>query len=90
MSEQQKKRRRKRHPQREELQQESISVEQFMDEVFPGLREQADLLPPTWGYVNGRPFTGPLPDGKPVVIPESCKLPPEMRGRRAHNESEQV
>ncbi len=27
-------------------------------------------IPPTWGLVDGKPFTQPLPDGKPVEMPE--------------------
>lgn len=36
-------------------------------------------LPSTWGLVNGKPFTAPLPDGKPVEIPDSWKLPVSVR-----------
>ena len=49
--------------------------------VIPGDREMVraflqrqELLPPTWGHVNGKPFTLSLPDGKPVEIPESWRL----------------
>lgn len=31
-------------------------------------------LPKTWGQVNGQPYTRSLPDGQPVVVPESMKL----------------
>lgn len=37
-------------------------------------------FPTGWNTVNGQPFIVPLPDGKPIEIPESWKLPPEMRG----------
>jgi hypothetical protein len=31
-------------------------------------------LPTSWGYVNGTPFTAPLPDGKSVNMPASMTL----------------
>lgn len=40
----------------------------------------ADDLPATWGLVNGKSFNAPLPDGKPIVIPDRWKLPIELRG----------
>lgn len=40
-------------------------------------------FPATWNTVNGRSFDAPLPDGKPGEIPESWKLPPELRGKPA-------
>ena len=42
--------------------------------------EIGPIFPETWNHVNGKPFDAPLPDGKPVEIPEEWKLPPEMRG----------
>ena len=41
--------------------------------------EIAPAFPATWNHVNGKPFDAPLPDGKPVDVPEEWKLPPEMR-----------
>ncbi len=35
---------------------------------------EASKLPPNWGLVNGKPFTLPLPDGKPVEMAESMRL----------------
>lgn len=50
------------------------------------VKEQPDsespMFPPNWNTVNGQPFAMPLPDGKPIEIPESWKLPPEMRGKQ--------
>lgn len=52
-------------------------------EIFPGWKisqTNEDIpLPATWNHVNGKPFDMPLPDGKPVEVPEEWKLPPEMR-----------
>lgn len=48
--------------------------------------EIAPTFPETWNHVNGKPFDGPLPDGKPVDIPEEWKLPPEMRGQSRERE----
>lgn len=57
--------------------------------TLPAIRQakqemQASVLvsspqPETWGLVNGQPFTAPLPDGKPVEIPEEWKLLPAMQ-----------
>jgi hypothetical protein len=40
-------------------------------------------FPPGWGLVNKQPFTQELPDGNFVKLPESMKLPPELRGKPA-------
>jgi hypothetical protein len=40
-------------------------------------------FPPTWGLVNGKLVNRSLPDGQPVNMPESMKLPPELRAKNA-------
>lgn len=42
-------------------------------------------LPEGFGLVGGMPFTAPLPDGKPVEIPDSWTLPTELRGEPRRN-----
>jgi hypothetical protein len=37
------------------------------------------VLSTNWGLVNGEPFDMPLPDGKPVEIPEDWKLSSALR-----------
>jgi hypothetical protein len=61
-------------PESEPRRQESLTPQQFFDEVMPGF-----TLPPSFGLVNGQPFTTPLPDGNPIEVPENWKLPEEMR-----------
>lgn len=45
------------------------------------VRSESVPFPTGWNTVNGQSFTAPLPDGKQIAIPESWKLPPEMRGK---------
>lgn len=46
--------------------------------AYPGVSLMAAHLPKTWNHVNDKPFTASLPDGKPVTVPESMKLPKNL------------
>lgn len=58
-----------------ELQEDPTSVipaDHVIEELAPS------KLPPGWGARDGSAFDMPLPDGKPVEIPQEWKLPPSM------------
>src|SRR5207248_1097591 len=48
--------------------------------------EQKKPFPPSWGLVDGKPFTMPLPDRKPIDKAEFEKVFPPLYSRSGINE----